>query len=173
MVQPGLGVAPDAVLPALLPLHVEHGQYAVILKVPRLTQPSLELSDALEELSEELSELELLLELLEEELPELELLLELLEEELSEFELLLELFFFGTGRTASVIFGRSLSGCCISLCLRNGLCLSLTFCRSLIQIRLDLGLSARGNACEPGHHSLLHNLNEHNLLSHFLYRIFR
>ena len=92
MVQPGLGVAPDAVLPALLPLHVEHGQYAVILKVPRLTQPSLELSDALEELSEELSELELLLELLEEELPELELLLELLEEELS--ELLLELFFF-------------------------------------------------------------------------------
>lgn len=51
-------------LPALLPLHVEHGQYAVILKVPRLTQPSLELSDALEELSEELSELELLLELL-------------------------------------------------------------------------------------------------------------
>ena len=80
MVQPGLGVAPDAVLPALLPLHVEHGQYAVILKVPRLTQPSLELSDALEELSEELSELELLLELLE--------------EELSEFELLLELFFF-------------------------------------------------------------------------------
>ena len=94
MVQPGLGVAPDAVLPALLPLHVEHGQYAVILKVPRLTQPSLELSDALEELSEELSELELLLELLEEALPELELLLELLEEELSEFELLLELFFF-------------------------------------------------------------------------------
>ena len=90
MVQPGLGVAPDAVLPALLPLHVEHGQYAVILKVPRLTQPSLELSDVLEELSEELSELELLLELLEEELPELELL----EEELSEFELLLELFFF-------------------------------------------------------------------------------
>lgn len=90
MVQPGLGVAPDAVLPALLPLHVEHGQYAVILKVPRLTQPSLELSDALEELSEELSELELLLELLEEELPELELL----EEDLSEFELLLELFFF-------------------------------------------------------------------------------
>ncbi len=82
-------------MPALLPLHVEHGQYAVILKVPRLTEPSLELSDALEELSEELSELELLLELLEEELPELELLLELLEEEeLSEFELLLELFFF-------------------------------------------------------------------------------